>query len=309
MNGVLVVDKPEGWTSFDVVGKLRRLSGEKRIGHTGTLDPMATGVLPLLLGRATKAASLLPDTHKMYLGHFRLGEEWDTGDITGKQTAVSPVRPDLRALTEAAGALVGEIMQLPPMYSAVSVHGQRLYSLARQGKEVERERRPVTIHRLEILDYNEREGTGSLLVSCSQGTYIRTLIEDLAKGAGTLGVMTALRRTFACGFTQENAYSIQELIDLAEKSPQGEENPLTGLLRPTEQLFAGYPVVRLSEAQGKRFQNGGFLDEHRLRGQLLPGGTPVRVHDAQGLFLGLGKRSDQGDQSVLKLLKLFECAS
>ena len=295
MNGVLVIDKPDGWTSFDVVAKLRGISREKKIGHTGTLDPMATGVLPLLLGRAAKAADLLPDTSKVYCARFRLGEKTDTGDITGTVTETSDARPCADVLKKAMTAFTGVIRQVPPMYSAVSVGGQRLYTLARQGKTVERESREVFIERLELLAYTQEHGEGTLTVSCSKGTYIRTLIEDIAKHAGTVGVMSGLRRVSACGFTQEDALSINKAEELA----------LAGLLqqrlRSVESLFEGYAQVQVSEAQARRFKNGGALDLQRLRGVDITGELPVKVHDPEGGFLGLGKLLGES----LAVLKLF----
>lgn len=295
MNGVLVVDKPEDWTSFDVVARVRRLSGEKKIGHTGTLDPMATGVLPLLLGRAAKAADLLPDTSKTYQAGFRLGEATDTGDITGQVTGRSGILPDAQVLTDAAAAFTGTIRQVPPMYSAVSINGQRLYQLARQGKTVQRESREVFIEALEISAYSHETGTGMLEVTCSKGTYIRTLIEDIALKAGTLGVMTALRRRAACGFTEKDALTLPQLETLAQ---EGRLVPLE-----TEALFFDYPGVSVSQAQAVRFQNGGALNLDRLKGSAFQPDQPIRVHNPEGLFLGLGQVD--AERAVLSVKKLL----
>ena len=260
MNGIIILDKPSGFTSFDAVAVLRGLSHQKKIGHTGTLDPMATGVLPILLGRAAKALNFLPDTDKEYVASFRLGERRDTGDITGEVVERSPAPVALEALEAALPQFRGEILQVPPMYSAVSVGGKRLYELARKGLEVERPARPVTISRLELLSYDPQTKEGSLRVGCSKGTYIRVLIEDLARAAGSCGTMTALRRTSACGFSQEDAHSLEALKALAA------EGRLEEALLPVEGLFALYPAVRVSPAQATRFQNGGGLDLARLRG-------------------------------------------
>ena len=281
MNGIIILDKPEGFTSFDAVAVLRRLSKEKKIGHTGTLDPLATGVLPILLGRAAKALNFLPDTDKEYVASFRLGERRDTGDITGEVVERSPAPVALEALEAALPQFRGEILQVPPMYSAVSVGGKRLYELARKGLEVDRPARPVTISRLELLSYDPQTKEGSLRVGCSKGTYIRVLIEDLARAAGSCGTMTALRRTSACGFSQEDAHSLETLKALAA------EGRLEEALLPVEGLFALYPAVRVSPAQATRFQNGGGLDLARLRG--VPEGGLCRVKSPQGLFLGLGQ--------------------
>lgn len=281
MNGIIILDKPSGFTSFDAVAVLRGLSHQKKIGHTGTLDPMATGVLPILLGRAAKALNFLPDTDKEYVASFRLGERRDTGDITGEVVERSPAPVALEALEAALPRFRGEILQVPPMYSAVSVGGKRLYELARKGLEVERPARPVTISRLELLSYDPQTKEGSLRVGCSKGTYIRALIEDLARAAGSCGAMTALRRTSACGFSQEDAHSLEALKALAA------EGRLEEALLPVEGLFALYPAVRVSPAQATRFQNGGGLDLARLRG--VPEGGLCRVKSPQGLFLGLGQ--------------------
>ena len=281
MNGIIILDKPSGFTSFDAVAVLRGLSHQKKIGHTGTLDPMATGVLPILLGRAAKALNFLPDTDKEYVASFRLGERRDTGDVTGEVVEQSPAPVALEALEAALPRFRGEILQVPPMYSAVSVGGKRLYELARKGLEVDRPARPVTISRLGLLSYDPQTKEGSLRVGCSKGTYIRVLIEDLARAAGSCGTMTALRRTSACGFSQEDAHSLEALKALAA------EGRLEEALLPVEGLFALYPAVRVSPAQATRFQNGGGLDLARLRG--VPEGGLCRVKSPQGLFLGLGQ--------------------
>lgn len=298
MNGVIVVDKPQGFTSFDVVAVMRGLAKEKKIGHTGTLDPMATGVLPLLLGRAAKAADLLPDTDKEYLAEFLLGERYDTGDVTGALLERRD-RPVARAEIEAALAgFLGDVMQVPPMYSAVSVNGKRLYQLARKGLEVDRPARPVHIALLKLDGYSQEDRRGTLRVRCSKGTYIRTLIEDIARAAGTVGAMSGLRRTRACGFSAEEAVPLDRLRELAGR---GE---LESVLRPVERLFDGYARVAVSPAQGRRFQNGGALDIQRLRLEARPeDGQVLRVHGPGAGFLGLA-RADMA-RGELRFLKLF----
>ena len=300
MTGVLILDKPAGFTSFDAVAVCRRLCHERKIGHTGTLDPMATGVLPLLLGKATRAASLLEDTDKEYEAGFRLGVSTDTEDSTGKvlETSDTPVSREL--LESLLPRFRGEIMQVPPMYSAVSKDGKRLYELARKGIEVERDARPVTIFKLELMEYHEETREGKLTVSCSKGTYIRTLIADLAKAAGSLGVMTALRRTKACGFT------LADTITLDEAKALSEAGTLEEKLRPVESLFAHLPAITVSGAQTARFGNGGQLDLKRIpafRKQNPPDGEIVRVRGEKGEFLGLGQV--QAEKGWLAILKLF----
>ena len=300
MTGVLILDKPADFTSFDAVAVCRRLCHERKIGHTGTLDPMATGVLPLLLGKATRAASLLEDTDKEYEAGFRLGVSTDTEDSTGKvlETSDTPVSREL--LESLLPRFRGEIMQVPPMYSAVSKDGKRLYELARKGIEVERDARPVTIFKLELMEYHEETREGKLTVSCSKGTYIRTLIADLAKAAGSLGVMTALRRTKACGFTLADAITLDEAKALSEAGTLEEK------LRPVESLFVHLPAITVSGAQAARFGNGGQLDLKRIpafRKQNPPDGEIVRVRGEKGEFLGLGQV--QAEKGWLAILKLF----
>lgn len=298
MTGVLILDKPSDFTSFDAVAVCRRLCQERKIGHTGTLDPMATGVLPLLLGKATRAASLLEDTDKEYEAGFRLGVSTDTEDSTGKVLETSETPVSREVLKSLLPQFRGEILQVPPMYSAVSKDGKRLYELARKGIEVERDARPVTIFKLELTEYDEKTREGKLVVSCSKGTYIRTLIADLAKAAGSLGVMTALRRTKACGFTLADAVTLDEAKALSE------EGKLEEKLRPVESLFAHLPAITVSAAQAVRFGNGGQLDLKRIpafRKKMPEVGQAFRVKAENGSFLGLGK----AEAEELSILKLF----
>lgn len=298
MTGVLILDKPTDFTSFDAVAVCRRLCHERKIGHTGTLDPMATGVLPLLLGKATRAASLLEDTGKEYEAGFRLGVSTDTEDSTGKVLETNEAPVSRETLESLLPQFRGEIMQVPPMYSAVSKDGKRLYELARKGIEVEREARPVAIFKLELTEYNEISREGKLVVSCSKGTYIRTLIADLAKAAGSLGVMTALRRTKACGFTLADAITLDEAKFLSEAGTLEEK------LRPVESLFVHLPAVTVSPAQATRFGNGGQLDLNRIgafRKKKPEIGGVFRVKTEDGIFLGLGKIEEE----QLSILKLF----
>ena len=299
MNGVIILDKPAGFTSFDAVAVMRGLAKEKKIGHTGTLDPMATGVLPLLIGRAAKAADLLPDTDKEYMAGFRLGERFDTGDVTGKIIETSPARASEGDLLRALERFRGDIMQTPPMYSAVSVGGQRLYKLARQGIEIEREARQIHIGALELTEFDENEQRGVLAVACSKGTYIRALIEDIAGAAGTLGVMTSLRRVRACGFAEDEAVTLEDLRALSAGGK------LDTVLRPVETLFGDYPAVGVSTAQAARFCNGGGLDIGRLRmpRMALREGQRFCVFGPEGRFLGLA--AVRTERNELRFLKLF----
>lgn len=298
MNGIIVIDKPEGFTSFDAVAVARRCTGEKKIGHTGTLDPMATGVLPLLIGRAAKAADLLPDTSKTYTADFQLGVKTDTADRTG-----TTLQEKESGITEAELKAVlprfqGDIQQIPPMYSAVSVGGKRLYSLARQGIEVERAPRSAHIDTLSLLDFDEKRQTGTLQIACGKGTYIRTLIEDIAAALDNYGVMTALRRTAACGFDEKDAITPERLKEAAATDTIAE------FLCPTELLFEDLQAVRLSPAQTVRFQNGGALDVRRLKTERpLSEGEKLRVYSVDQVFLAIGRYQQENHE--VKLLKLF----
>lgn len=298
MNGLLIIDKPQGFTSFDVVAVVRRLSRQRKLGHTGTLDPMATGVLPLLLGTATRAQSLVPDTDKEYEAGFQLGLTTDTQDVTGTIRERRPVSVTRKELETVVEGFRGDILQVPPMYSAVQKNGVRLYDLARQGIEVEREARPVAIHRLDILAYNESTGMGTLRVRCSKGTYIRTLCHDIGETLGCGGVMTSLRRTAACGFLLADSITLEEARALAEAGK------LTERVKPVDGLFACYPEVTVSLAQAKRFANGGALDLIRTSvSRKSEEGARVRVYAPDKRFLGLGAVSLE--QPQLKVLKLF----
>lgn len=302
MTGVIVLNKPKDFTSFDAVALARKILKEKKIGHTGTLDPMATGVLPLLIGRGTKAADLLPDTNKSYRAEFTFGKTSDTLDITGKILGEDNVPVTKEMLMNILPNFTGDIMQIPPMYSAVSVGGKRLYELARQGIEIEREARKINISQLEILSYNEKTRSGSMLISCSKGTYIRTLIDDMGKALGSCGgIMTALNREYACGFSLEDAITFDELRKLAEN---GDFSPV---LRPLYKLFPDYIRVTVSEAQEKRFLCGGELGLERLK---LPKialyeNMPISVFgQGEENFLGLGKINlEKNELKILKLLK------
>ena len=296
MNGVLIIDKPVEFTSFDVVAVVRRLSGQKKIGHTGTLDPNATGVLPLLLGNAAKAQDIIPNHDKEYIAGFRLGITTDTLDIWGKVKTESETNAASAQLESAIKKYTGEIEQIPPMFSAVSVNGQRLYDLARKGIEVERKPRKVTVYELELVSFDEDSQSGTLRVKCSKGTYIRALIDDIGRELGTGAVMTALRRTMACGFKLEQSISLEQIKKLAET---GE---LESRLMSTESLFYIYPELYVSGAQATRFYNGGELDcsRTRLADKNVPDGSIYRIKGNK-MFLGLGIIKDNS----VKIYKRF----
>lgn len=298
MDGVIIIDKPQDFTSFDVVAVMRRLCGQKKIGHTGTLDPMATGVLPLLLGKATRAAPLLEDTNKEYEAGFQLGYSTDTQDSTGKIRNESDIPVSREQLEAVLPAFRGDILQTPPMYSAVQKDGQRLYTLARQGLEVERDARPITIYKLELNEYHESTRSGSLTVRCSKGTYIRTICAEIGEQLGAFGVMSSLRRTAAAGFSLEDAVTLEEAGTLSE------QGALAQRVLPTEYLFRGRPALRVSPAQAQRFSNGGGLSLERttIAPEDKKDGMEFRVISPGGEFLGLGAvRLEKAELSVLRL--------
>lgn len=299
MNGVLVIDKPEGFTSFDVIAVVRKLTGQRKTGHTGTLDPNATGVLPVLLGSATKAQDILPDHDKSYTAGFQLGIRTDTLDIWGE--VLERVQTDVseEEVLRAMESFRGDIMQVPPMYSAIKKNGQRLYDLARQGVEVEREARPVTVYRLSLVSFNIEKQSGVLEIECSKGTYVRSLIDDLGKKLGACAVMTSLRRTRACGFGLPDCVTLDALRELTESGRTDE------IIRPVESLFVTFPEIIVSDAQAKRFSNGGALDISRtkLRNNPPPDGAVLRVLDGKKSFLGLAKAEE--NSGLLRIFKLF----
>lgn len=297
MNGVLIINKPQQFTSFDVVAVVRKLSGQRKIGHTGTLDPNATGVLPLLLGNATKAQDIVPNHDKEYVADFKLGITTDTLDIWGTVTSEKESNVTKAELENALSDFRGDIMQIPPMYSAIQHNGQRLYDLARKGIEIERESRPVTIYTLELLEFDEKNQTGKIKVACSKGTYIRTLIDDIGNKLGSGAVMTALNRTTACGYKIEDAVTLDEVKALAEAGQLEEK------IADAETLFLNYGYVAVSDAQAKRFHNGGALDVNRTYLEKLKpeNGTIYRVKDHNHNFLGLGIVQDE----LLKIYKHF----
>lgn len=277
MNGIIVVNKPREFTSFDAVAVVRGCLHTKKVGHSGTLDPMATGVLPVFVGGATKAISLLPDHDKSYRAGFRLGLTSDTLDIWGDCSEQVSVDISAEMVLKTLEKFNGEIEQIPPMYSALKVNGQKLCDLARKGIEVERKPRRVTISRLELVSFDGRDGV--LDVDCSSGTYIRSLVDDIGRELGTGGaVMTALERTRACGFSLDESVSIDELRALSDEER-------LKLLKPVESVFSDYSVIQLDEAQTRLYLNGVRLDTKRLRGDL--GEGIYRVY-GDG-FIGLAK--------------------
>ena len=274
MNGIVIVDKPAGWTSQDVVSKLRGVFKTRRIGHGGTLDPMATGVLPVFVGRATRGVEFFEHAEKTYEAVLQLGISTDTEDMTGTVLEEKPVAVTEPAFLEALQQFRGEIQQIPPMYSALKVNGQKLYDLARQGKEVERKSRTITIFRLERLEFSG--STARLLVHCSKGTYIRTLCKDIGNALGCGGCMAALRRVQAGAYTIEQAVSLQTLVE----SEQPEQ-----YLAEVDSLFSQYEKTVLTANQEKRCRNGNSFSISLSDGL-------YRAYSQSGEFLMLAEVKD-----------------
>lgn len=295
MTGIICVNKEKDITSFGVCAKMRGILKEKKVGHTGTLDPMATGVLPIMIGGATRFLDYLPESDKGYRAVFVLGKTTDTLDITGTVTAENEVNASKADVESVLTQFKGRIMQTPPMYSAVSVNGKRLYDLARQGIEVEREKREVEIKSLELAECNENENEYTIDVLCTKGTYIRTLIDDIGRVLGCGAVMTSLVRTYAMGFTLDDCKTLAQL-QLLKDSGAGFES----VLLPLEKALGTYDKVTVSPAQSNRFKNGGALDLVRVKKQL-NADEIYRVYSSDGDFLGLGKAVE----TQLKVEKLF----
>ena len=299
ISGVLILNKPAGFTSHDCVNKIRRLYNTKKVGHTGTLDPMATGVLPILIGRAAKASDLVTAEDKLYRAGLRLGITTDTEDTTGNILTTSEKIPDEKAVRETIKSFVGDILQIPPMYSALKVNGQKLVDLARRGVTVEREARPITIHSIAV------EPAGSpdeytLTVHCSKGTYIRTLCADIGERLGCGGCMSSLERLASGSFGIESSVTLDEIGNLTEEER-------AALLRPVESLFDKLPILTLPEFFEKLSRNGCEIYQKKL-GTEYPTGTRLRIHGKDG-FYALGEVFDYPDGSAAKIIKLFSLDS
>lgn len=286
LNGIILVDKPSDWTSHDVVGKLRGILHERRIGHSGTLDPMATGLLVVFVGRATRAVEFAEADSKEYIAGLRLGVSTDTQDITGNTLKSSNSLPSRAELEQALGAFKGEINQIPPMYSAIKVGGKKLYELARRGESVERKPRKITIDMLDII--GENDGDYILDVVCSKGTYIRTLCNDIGDALGCGGCMSSLRRVKAGVFSIEQAYTIDEIQAAANN---GE---LDASLISVDRLFSAYPALTVSDTAEKKLCNGNII-------KLTSPNGIYRVYSQTGAFLLLGEVAD----NKLKTIKSF----
>lgn len=282
MTGIICLDKQEHMTSFSAVARARRITGEKKAGHAGTLDPMATGILPVLFGGATRFMEFLPVHDKGYRARIQLGMTTDTLDTTGTVLTRSGVRVSKAQVEQALAAFRGDILQVPPMYSALSKNGVRLYELARRGEEVERQARPVTIYRLELTEFDGQTQECTLSVLCSKGTYIRSLADDLGRMLGCGAVMSGLRRTYAAGFSLKDCVTLDTLSELVQ------QGKLSQCMIPLERVLAAYPSLSVTQAQAVRFANGGALDADRLRFAEKRYGL-FRVYSPDERFLGLGE--------------------
>ena len=289
-SGILIIDKPAGWTSMDVCAKVRGIFHEKRVGHGGTLDPMATGVLPVFVGQATRGVEFAENGQKEYVAGLRLGQVTDTQDVTGTTLETRPVTADRAALESLLPRFLGEQDQIPPMYSAVKVGGQKLYDLARKGQVVERKPRRITIYELELLA--QESATDYLLrCRCSKGTYIRVLAEDIGTALGVPATLAALRRTRAGAFKIEECHTLPEILAAAEAGTLQQ----SGWLLPVEHVFASLPALTVDDAVKKHLFNGCPTSHYRAQD------GKYRVYDAAGTFLGLANVT----QGVLQVEKIF----
>ena len=290
MQGILIVDKPTDWTSFDVIAKLRGILGTRKLGHSGTLDPMATGVLPVFCGGASKAVDLQLDHTKAYRATLKLGARTDTGDVTGTVLETAPVTAGEKELLEVLPRFVGPRMQTPPMYSAVKINGQPLYKLARQGMEVERKARPIEILSIQY-EGRPAENEYTLTVKCSKGTYIRVLLEEIAEAMGQKGTMSALRRVAAGVYTEADAHSLEEIQAAKNAGPEA----LQALMLPVESVFTSLPLLVADERVEQHLYNGCPTSRYPAAD------GRYRVRNAQGQFLGLANITG----GVLRVEKLF----
>lgn len=299
MNGVLNIYKEAGFTSHDVVAKLRGILKQKKIGHTGTLDPDAEGVLPVCLGNATKLCGLLSDKEKTYEAVLLLGQTTDTQDTSGRILSTAPVTADEEAVREAVLSFLGDYDQVPPMYSALKVGGKKLYELAREGKEVERKARRVRILELEIHRISLPEVSFS--VTCTSGTYIRTLCQDIGEKLGCGGCMKSLLRTRVDRFTVGESRRLSEIEELMR------EGRISEALLPVDKVFSGYPEIRTNAAGDRLVHNGNPFSERELgkAEENFRLSSEVRVYDSSGSFVGLYRRQKEQETVSYRPVKMF----
>ena len=281
MNGIILIDKPKNFTSFDVVAKMRKICNTKKIGHAGTLDPLATGVLPILIGSATKVQELLQNSDKEYLATFQLGITTDTQDITGKILNIKDVNVDINLLKNVLHKFEGEIQQIPPMYSAIKYNGKKLYELARNGISIDRKARRIKINSISLIDFDDKNNIVKILISCSKGTYIRTLCSDIGAYLGCGSTLTDLRRTKACSFNISDCISINDLEEFAIN------NTLSKKIIDISSTLFKYDKVSITEKQNIRFKNGGALNLDRLKIKSIQDKKILRVF-YNDTWIGLG---------------------
>jgi len=298
INGIINVYKEKGYTSHDVVAKMRGILKIKKIGHTGTLDPDAEGVLPVCIGKATKLVDLITDKDKTYEAVLKLGITTDTQDITGQILTTREVTVNKQEIEETIKSFIGEYMQLPPMYSAIKVNGKKLYELARQGIEVERKRRKVTIYDIRILKIDEVESEVWVSVDCGKGTYIRTLLYDIGEKLGCGGTMKSLVRTAVGKFKLENAYKLADIEELAQK-----ERVATAVL-PIDEVLSEYSKITVAKEYNKLIYNGNpFHCNHVMEPKQKPSADWVRVYDSENTFIGIYQYDF--DKKYYKPVKMF----
>ena len=290
MKGFLLLNKPKGITSFKAVAEIKKLTKEKRVGHTGTLDPLATGVLPIIIGRPCVFANYILNNKKTYIAQFKFGLATDTLDITGKtvKTVLKTVKE--QELLNVLPLFAGKSLQEPPMFSAKKINGKRLYDLARNGETVERKPCEIEIYNLNLLDFNFKEQTAKIEVECSKGTYIRVLISDIAKKMGTEAVLTELTRTASAGFLLEDS------VELSKLTPEN----ISEFILPEEKAVLKFKEITVSEKQAIRFFNGGELSLLRVNNKKLNLNEIIRVK-YNGIFIGVGKVTEESVKSVCPL--------
>ena len=298
MNGIIIVDKPKDFTSFDVIAKLRKKLGQRKIGHMGTLDPMATGVLPILLGDTAKFQIFAPDNNKSYRAKMKFGITTDTLDITGQILSSEKSEITRQSLEKVLKSFLGEIYQTPPMFSAIKKGGVKLCDLARKGVEIDREKRKVFINGIKTESFDFENQEAEISVDCSKGTYIRTLCDDIGRELGPGAAVTELRRTSSNGFDESDSVPLEKIIEMDL------EDILQKLILPTERLFETFPAAQITSAQATRFKNGGALALERVKFSGTSPNDDVYKIYCSDEFIGLGKIDEKNDElKVLKCLK------
>lgn len=295
MNGILPVKKPAGFTSFDVIGKLRGVLKTRKIGHSGTLDPMATGVLPLFIGSATKCCEIIPDTDKRYAADIKFGIVTDTEDTTGRVLKETESHVSEKEFMEVIPGFIGKQMQTPPMYSAVKIGGRRLYDLAREGKVIERAQKEIEVYDIKLLEFDEHAQTARIEVFCGKGTFIRTLIKDMGEKLGCGASMSALERTMAAGFDISESYTISEIEEMMQSGTFDEH------LVPVERLFEHLPRLILSDFDRRLYRSGVPLDLQKRGWGGISG--DIAVFDESGMLLGVSFMDEEANE--LRLRKML----